>query len=340
MTVDLVRRPAGWPGMTVLGSAVLLMPLALADYQLIFAAEILIWGLFALSFGLVYGFGGMLSFAQALFFGAGCYGFNVATFKYALGTWSGILSGVAAAVLFAIPTGFVATRVRQHHFLIVTVILSVLVSAVLASGHWRWIAGPYVTRSLPFVPAVALGPWELSLGSEVVAFYFTSALVAAAVCLAWLLISSPFGTALRAIRDNESRAALVGLNVNLLRWMMFVFAAGIAGLAGTLYVLLARYTNLEFFDWTYSGKAVVAAIVGGATSLAGPFAGMLFYLVTTEYLSRHFQEFAILFGLLLLVVVRFAPDGLYVTGARLLREALGRWSSRSRAAGRAAMRAP
>jgi len=320
-----------WPGPLVLAASALLAPLVLVDYQLIFAAEILIWGLFALSFALVYGFGGMLSFAQALFFGAGCYGFNLATFKYSLGTWGAIFSGIAAAVLFAIPTGFIATRVRHHHFLIVTVILSVLVSAVLASGHWRWLAGPYVTRSLPFVPAAAFGPWEFSFGSEVFSFYFTTVLVALAVWLASRLTSSPFGTALRAIRDNEGRAALVGLDVNLLRWMMFVFAAGIAGLSGTLYVLLARYTNLEFFDWTYSGKAVVAAIVGGASSLAGPFAGMAFYLVTTEYLSRYFQQFVILFGLLLLVVVRFAPDGLYVTAARLGRDALIRFLSQLRA---------
>jgi len=313
-----------WRGALVLAACALLAPLLLVDYQLIFAAEILIWGLFALSFALVYGFGGMLSFAQALFFGAGCYGFNVATFKYSLGTWGAIASGLAAAVLFAIPAGFIATRVRQHHFLIVTVILSVLVSAVLASGHWRWIAGPYVTRSLAFVPEVALGPWRFSFGSELFSFYFTAGVVGLAVWLASLVTSSPFGKALRAIRDNEDRAALIGLDVNFLRWMMFVFAAAIAGISGTLYVLLARYSNLEFFDWTYSGKAVVATIVGGASSLAGPFAGMAFYLLSSEYLSRYFQQFAILFGLLLLIVVRFAPDGLYVTAARLAREAFAR----------------
>lgn len=315
-----MRNRNAWIAPAVLLLAALAAPRMLVDYQLIFVAEILIWGLFALSFGLVYGFGGMLSFAQALYFGAGCYGFNLATYKYALGTWSAIATGIAAAVLFAIPTGYIATRVRQHHFLIVTVILSVLTSAVLASGHWRWIAGPYVTRSMPFIPEVTLGPWQFSFGSEVVSFYFTVALTALAVWLASHLVSSPFGAALKAIRENEHRAELIGLNVNLLRWMMFTFAAGIAGLAGTLYVLLARYTNLEFFEWTYSGKAVVAAIVGGASSLAGPFAGMAFYLVATEYLSRYFQQFAIVFGVLLLVVVRFAPRGLYVAAVERLRE--------------------
>lgn len=314
-----------WIGPAVLAVAGVAGPLALVDYQLIFVAEILIWGLFALSFGLVYGFGGMLSFAQALYFGAGCYGFNLATFKYGMGTWGALASGVAAAVLFAIPTGYIATRVRQHHFLIVTVILSVLTSAVLTSGHWRWVAGPYVTRSLPFVPAFALGPLEFSFGDEAVAYYFTITLVAVSVCLAWRVVSSPFGRALRAIRDNETRSELIGLDVNFLRWMMFVFAGGIAGLSGTLYVLLARYTNLEFFEWTYSGKAVVAAVLGGAGSLAGPFAGMAFYLVAAEHLSRYFQQFVIIFGVLLLIVIRFAPDGLYVASARWARESWARW---------------
>ncbi len=92
------------------------------------------------------------------------------------------------------------------------------------------------------------------------------------------------------------------------------------------HTLLARYTNLEFFEWTYSGKAVVAAILGGTSSLAGPFAGMAFYLVMAEHLARYFQQFAIVFGVLLLVVIRVAPDGLYVTVARWLSEELERRS--------------
>ena len=317
-------------GVLLLVAAGLLAPLLLVDYQLVFVAEIAVWGLFALSFGLVYGFGGMLSFAQAIYFGAGCYGFNLATFKFGLGTWSAIGLGTAAAVIFALPTGYLATRVRQHHFLIVTVILSVLVTAVLTSGHWRWIAGPYITRSLPFVPEVGFGPLSFSYGSELFSYYFTLALVGLAVGLAARVVESPFGRALKAIRANEQRAELIGLDVNRLRWLMFVFAAGIAGLSGTLYVLLARYTNLEFFEWTYSGKAVVAAVLGGASSLAGPFAGMAFYLTVTEYLSRHFQQFAILYGVLLLVVLRFAPAGLYVTAARWLFDQWNRQAARSR----------
>jgi branched-chain amino acid transport system permease protein len=312
----------GW-GFGALALALALLPLVVPDYQQVFVAEILVWGLFAMSFAIVFGFGGMLSFSQAVFFGMGCYGFNVGTLYFGFNTWGAVASAVLAAALFALPVGYIATRVRHHHFLIVTVIISVLVTTVLESGHWRWIAGPYVTVSLTFVPEVPLGIASFSFINEWVAYYFTVVMVAAAFFLAWRIVHSPFGRAMLAIKDNEMRAQMIGLNVNKLRWMLFVIAAGIAGHAGALYALLARYTNLEFFHWIYSGKAIVMAMIGGVGSLVGPFIGTAFYMLSTEYLSRYFQQFIIVFGFILLLVIRYAPDGIWGMVLRGVRE-LGR----------------
>jgi branched-chain amino acid transport system permease protein len=298
-------------GFAALVALIIVLPWLVPDYQRVFVAEIFIWGLFAMSFAMVFGYGGMLSFAQAVFFGAGCYGFNLGTFYFGFNTWGAVVSAFLAAVLFALPVGYVATRVRHHHFLIVTVIISVLVTTVLDSGHWKWLAGPYITRSLTFVPEVPLGIMSFSFFSEVVAYYFTVTMVGLAFFLCWRLVHSPFGRALRAIRENEMRAQMIGFDVNTLRWIMFVIAAGVAGYAGALYALLARYTNLEFFHWTYSGKAIVMAIIGGVGSLIGPFVGTAFYLVSNEYLSQFFQQFAIVFGFILLIVIRYAPEGLW-----------------------------
>jgi len=296
----------------------MVLPWLVPDYQRVFIAEILIWGLFAMSFAMVYGYGGMLSFAQAVFFGFGCWGFNFGTFYYGFNVWGAVFCAFAAAILIAVPIGYFATRVRQHHFLIVTVIVSVLVVMVLASGHWRWVAGAYVTRSLPEPPLVPLGFATFSFASEIVAYYFTVVMVGLAVGGAWKLVHSPFGKALLALKDNDMRAQLVGLNVNFLRWMMFVAAAGVAGYAGSLYALLARYTSLEFFHWTYSGKAVIWAIIGGVQSLAGPFVGAAFYMITNEYLSRYFEQFIIVFGVLMLVILRYAPDGIWGIVVRVI----------------------
>lgn len=298
-------------GFAALAAALIVLPWLIPDYQRVFVAEIFIWGLFAMSFAMVFGYGGMLSFAQAVFFGAGCYGFNLGTFYFGFNTWGAVASAFLAAVLFAIPVGFIATRVRHHHFLIVTVIVSVLVITVLDSGHWKWLAGPYVTRSLTFVPEVPLGFVSFSFFNETVVYYFTVTMVGIAFTACWFLVHSPFGRALLAIRDNETRAQMIGFNVNRLRWVMFVIAAGVAGYAGALYALLARYTNLEFFHWTYSGKAIVMAIIGGVGSLLGPFVGTAFYLLSNEYLSQFFEQFAVLVGFILLIVIRYAPEGLW-----------------------------
>lgn len=298
-------------GFTLLAVFLLVLPWLVPNYQRVFVAEILVWGLFAMSFAIIFGYGGMLSFAQAVFFGAGCYGFNLGVFYFGFNTWGAVISAVVAAMLFATPIGYIATRVRHHHFLIVTVIISVLVTTILDSGHWKWLAGPYVTRSLTFVPEVPLGIVSFSFFSEIVAYYFTVIMVMLAVSVSWLLVHSPFGRALLAIRDNETRAKLIGLNVNRLRWIMFVIAAGIAGYSGALFALLTRFTNLEFFHWTYSGKAVVMAIIGGVGTLIGPFVGTAFYLLSNEYLSQFFQQFVIVVGVILLLVIRYAPEGLW-----------------------------
>ena len=179
LSPEATRRGVSSPaviGVICLAAFFAVLPWLVPNYQQVFIAEILIWGLFALSFALVFGYGGMLSFAQAVFFGAGCYGFNVGTYYFGFNTWGAIFS--------AVPVGFIATRVRQHHFLIVTIIISVLVTTILASGHWKWIAGPYVTRSLTFVPEVPLGFVTFSFFKEEVAYYFTVVMVADFLLLA------------------------------------------------------------------------------------------------------------------------------------------------------------
>ena len=309
LSIGMPPRP--WLAVGVLAAAFILLPLFLTEFHRVFIAEILIWGLFAMSFSLVYGYGGMLSFAQAVFFGAGCYGFNLGTYYYGFNTWGAIMSAIVSAVALAAPIGLIATRARSHHFLIVTVVFSVLVHMILSSGHWRWVAGPYVTRSLTFVPEIPFGFMTLSYQSETVAYYFTLAIVAGVFGFCSLLAASPFGRALVAQKDNEMRAQLIGLNVVWLRFSIFVVAAGVAGLAGALYALLARYTNLEFFHWTYSGQAVVMSVIGGVNSLVGPFIGTAIYLLAAEHLSRYFESFAILIGIILILVVRYAPMGVW-----------------------------
>ena len=306
MTPAGAARGAAWLGLC---GTLALAPLALPDYQLIFVAELACWGLFAIAFDLVFGYAGMLSFCQALFFGAGAYGVAYAIYFWNAQVWVAIALGVAVALAGALAVGFVAIRVSGHHFLICTIILSVLVYLVLESGQWRWITGGYSGRPFP-TPEIPLGPARLSLQSEAVAYYFVLALALLAFAGCVRLVRSPLGRAVRCIRENERRARTIGFHVERARLVMFTLAGGVAGLSGALYSLLFRYTNLSFFEWTLSGKAVVWTILGGPGTLVGPVIGSSLYIVTSELLSGRFRSFPIIFGVVLILMVTFAPRGL------------------------------
>src|SRR5439155_13949930 len=148
-----------------------LLPHFLTPYQLAVFAEILIWGLFAMAFDLLYGYTGMLSFGQAVFFGAGAYGLGFAVLRLRWGVWESLGFAVVVAAVLAAALGSIAVRARGHYFLILTITFSVISILVLQSGHWRWLSRGYVAS--PFVPpAVPLGPWKFSLMDSLVNYYW------------------------------------------------------------------------------------------------------------------------------------------------------------------------
>jgi len=128
----------------------------------------------------------------------------------------------------------------------------------------------------------------------------------------WLmhrLICSPLGKALLAIRDNDVRASLIGLNVYLLRLVAFVMAGFLAGVAGALFALFGRYASATYMFYHVSGEAVVWAIVGGAGTLFGPIVGTTIFIVVREIVSSHWEHHSLIVGVVAILVVIFAPKG-------------------------------
>ncbi len=295
-------------GLPLIGLILLIAPLFLKDYQMIFLAEILIWGLFAASFDLVFGYTGMLSFCQALFFGAGAYGMAYAIFFLKAGIWAGVGFSILVGAALAFLVGYIATRLSGHYFLIITIVFSVLICMVLQSGHWRWLTGGYGGRPLP-TPIVPLGFATLSFINESVSYYFVSFFVLGAYALCHLVVRSPAGVVMRCIKENENKARLIGYHIERVKLAVFVFAGGLSGLAGALYSLLIRYTNLSYFEWELSGRAIVWTLVGGAGTLIGPFIGSALFWTSSELLSGSLRSYHIIFGILLIVIVMAFPGG-------------------------------
>jgi len=311
-----------WLGLLALGLAV--VPHLLTPFQQGFLTEILIWSLLAVAFNLIFGFAGLMSLGHSIFFGAGAYGVAWSVLWFGLGLWTSMLIAVLLSVIVACAVGVFAVRVREHGFIIVTVV---------AAGIITMIANRAVTVTggddgLSFrVPALTVLHLEFSLVDRLTRYYFVLFVVLVLYTLYWKLVHSMLGRIFVLIRDNEERASFIGYNVDRYKLLAFVLSGGIAGVAGMLYSLHTRYANSEFFQWTVSAEAIVWTLFGGAGTLAGPVVGTGVLLLFKEWLSRTLvHTYPIFLGAVIILIVLFAPNGVVGVGAQIaerLREKLG-----------------
>src|SRR5262249_2258307 len=156
----------------------------------------------------------------------------------------------------------------------------------------------------------SIGSVQLSFTDSTFQYFFILATVALCFWLLQRLIRSPLGRAFLAIRNNDVRASLIGLNVYLLRLIAFVLAGFLAGVAGALFAFFGRYASATYMFYHVSGEAVVWAIVGGAGTLFGPLVGTAIFIVVREVVSTHWEHHSLIVGAVAIVVVMFAPKGI------------------------------
>jgi branched-chain amino acid transport system permease protein len=270
-------------------------------------AEILIWSLFAASVNLLFGYVGLLSFGQALYFGFGMYGVAIGIQDLGLSFWPAFGLGIAASMAMALLTGIFAVRLTWHYFAILTVVFSLIFYFLALSNKWLTGGDDGINFALP--PAFDVGGIRLSFTDPTFQYFFI--LGTAALCF-WLmhrLIASPLGKAFLAIRDNDLRASLIGLNVYRLRLIAFVLAGFLAGVAGALFAFFGRYASASYMFYHVSGDAVVWAIVGGAGTLFGPLVGTTMFIIVREIVSTHWEHHSLIVGAVAILVVIFAPKG-------------------------------
>ena len=284
-------------------------------------AEILIWSLFAASVNLLFGYVGLLSFGQALFFGFGMYGVAIGVDKLGLGFWPALGLGVVAPVAMAFVAGIFAVRLTWHYFAIITVVFSLIFYFLALTLKPLTGGDDGISFSLP--ATFKLGGTEWGFASETFQYFFI--LVTVVLCLYVMrrLLGSPLGKAFMAIRDNDVRAALIGLNVYWLRLIAFVIAGFLAGLSGALFAFFGRYASATYMFYHVSGEAVVWTIVGGAGTLFGPLVGTSLFIMIREVVSTRWQHHALIVGTVAILIVIFAPRG--VVG--LWRDLIDRWTA-------------
>lgn len=308
-----------------------LIPSLVNSFWVSLIAEILIWSLFASSVNLLYGYIGLLSFGQALYFGFGMYGVAIGIDQLGLGFWPAFGLGIVAATAMAFLTGIFAVRLTWHYFAIITVVFSLIFYFLAVTQKWLTGGDDGINFSLP--PTFSLGSVQFSFTSDAFQYFFILIIVTLCLWLMHCVTRSPLGKAFLAVRDNDVRASLIGLNIYGLRLTAFVMAGFLAGVAGALFAFFGRYASASYMFYNVSGEAVVWAIVGGAGTLFGPLVGTALFIVIRELVSTHWEHHSLIVGVMAILVVILAPRGII----GLWRELLSRFTGHgdARAAGTA-----
>jgi branched-chain amino acid transport system permease protein len=277
-----------------------------------FATRILIYAMAAASLNLVLGYGGMVSFGHAAFFGAGAYIVGILAVEGVTSLWISWPLAIAVAALAAAAIGAISLRTRGVYFIMITLAFAQMMYYVFVSLKAY---GGDDGLSLPGRSS-GLG---ISLSSDIVWYYVVLALLIFVLYLLHRLVRSRFGRVIEAIRENETRATAVGYPVYRYKLACFVISGAIAGLAGALIANQTSYVGPALLHWVQSGTLMIMVILGGVGRFWGGPVGALVLLALEELFSgspllgQYSLHWQLPVGVILLAVVLFAPQG--ITGA-------------------------
>jgi len=273
------------------------------------ATRVLVLGLAAMSFNILLGFTGMMSFGHAAYFGLGAYGAGL-TLKFLaasspLAILFGTLLGGLAGALF----GLFIVRRRGVYFAMVTVAFGQI--AFYIAYSWNDLTGGYDgLRGFSRAP-IHLGPATIDIANNGTTFYYFVLFVfAIAVGLQGLLLASPMGRTFLAIRENERRARFLGIPIERHIWLSFTISCFFTALAGALYALLNNFADPMGLHYSLSGEIVIMTVMGGMRSFWGPLLGAAVFVVLQDYISSMTVNWMSFIGLLFVLVVLFFPRGL------------------------------
>lgn len=297
--------------MAILLLVLLTTPLWLAKvglYQYL-ALEIMIWMLFALGYNLMLGYTGLPSFGHGAYFGIGAYAFGLLQQRVWANLWFDLLGAVAVTALLAGLVALFISHRRGIYYALLTIAFGQVFWFV--SMKWHAVTGGEDGLLNIVRPVVPLGVAEFSLKSNDALFYFCLAVFAVVVVALWRLVHSPFGRILTAIKQNEVRAAFVGHNVWLYKWLSFTIASSVAGLAGAMFAMAQHSAYPNVMSLHNSGFVVMMVLIGGGlVSFWGPVIGALFFILARDLLGAATDTWLLWYGLLFVAMVLWKPEGI------------------------------
>ena len=291
----------------------ILVPSFVGTYQLQLLTYGLISAIAALGFNLLLGYTGLLSFGHSAYFGFGAY--TVAFVVQYLGPRSMelyILIGIPSVAMMSALLGYICVRHTQIFFGILTLALSQVLYSLALKLYWE--TGGSDGLRVPR-PALLLGLLSFSGPRGFQQFipsyyYYVLAVFVVCVIIMWVIVHSPFGKTLQAIRDNEVRARFLGIRIRRFRWIAFLVSGTFTGLAGILWVPLNGLTTPDVLYWTFSGEIVFMALLGGFRNFTGPIVGGIVFTYLKTYAVATTEYWQLLLGVVLVTLVLVLPTGI------------------------------
>ena len=316
------RRVMRWAVPAVI--ALVILPFVVPPYQTVLLSYGLIFAIAALGFNLLLGYTGLLSFGHSAYFGVGAYAVAFVVKYLKIDSMEVLLlAGILGSALVAALFGLLCVRYTKIFFGILTLALSQVLWSL--AFKFFWVTGGSDGLRVP-TPTLLGGTVKIgaTAGQDKLDFlshryyFYVLAIFVICVVLMWVIVHSPFGKALQAVRDNETRAEFVGVQVWHYRWVAFLISGIYTGLAGALWVPLNGLTTPDILHWTFSGKIVFFTVLGGFQTFFGPIVGAGIYNYLETYAVGHTVYWQMVLGIVLVVLVLALPAGIVGTAIRLM----------------------
>jgi len=304
---SIVKR--GW-WLALLVLAAIIAPFIITEFYLVILGEALIMSLLALSFNLLFGYMGQLSFGQAAFYGLGGYTVAMLMTKVHFNFWLSLIAGILVASIIGLIVGYFCVRLRGIYFAILTLAFGQLLFVIIYKWH-DFTGGDDGIQGV-FPPGI--------LKSPIVYYYFILLIFIASAFVLWRIVNSPFGYTLKAMRENPERTEFLGISISKYQLITFVIAAAFAGLAGALWAPFYRSIAPFSLMWIKSGEPVMAAILGGSSIFFGPILGMFIMTFFHAWVLGFTIYWPVVMGALILIIIFLLPGGILGFAQEKLKE--------------------
>ncbi len=295
------------PAIILMAGLVLFAPAFVGSYSLHAVVIAMIFLLPALGLNLLVGYTGLLSLAQGAFFGVGAYASALLSIHFNTPFYVNVVSAGLISGALALPLGIPALRLRATSFVMCTLGFIVIGQAI--SKNWISLTrGDMGLSSVP-KPYFALGPWSFSVVSTAAYYYLALAVAGLAILAFYLIVRSPAGRNMIAIRENETLAEAVGIPTWTYKLIVFVLSAIFAGVGGSLYVHYLTVVSPLTFQMYYTTTILIIVLGGGVGTISGVVFGSILFVALSEFLRVAPEIRMIAYGICLLLIVFKFPKG-------------------------------